>query len=586
MTATLRVGDCEVIAEVSGGGFASARATENGVRSTIEITATGLSTDSILLLTWSVPNRDGVAAWTARTEAERWLPVSFSAPWSVSALTSSPIGALYAADDHNRLTFALSETLSAFDLRTGVSGASARFFGTATFGASAWQDRADYVVSLSLDVADAPIAQTLDAALRWWALSLPAQLEAPEVARIAMYSTWYSLGQTFDSGTIERQAELASAAGCGSIIVDDGWQTADRVGGYASCGDWDPDPDAFPAMASHVARVRALGVSYLLWFALPFVGSRSEAFTRFEPMMLGYRADLDTWVLDPRFPEVRAHLIDRIVRSVREWGIDGVKIDFIDAFAMPAPAPAAATDIGSVQDAVVRLLDDLTSELTAIRPDVMIEFRQTYVGPRLRSFANMLRVTDCAMDSTENRVHSLDLRLIAGATVVHSDMVMWHPEASPEVAARQLLDVLFCVPQISMRLDELSASHREMLRFWLSVFARYRTVLLGGRLSPSRADLSYPRVRADDDWTTFLALYDAPLAQLDEPPAQTIVLVNATVSDRVVLCASSYAGEHDLLVRDCLGHEHNRGSVTVSEQPVILAIPPSGLAVLTRRPVH
>lgn len=584
MTSTLTIGDCEIVAEVAGPGTASAIIVEHGGRSTVNVSARGLGPDSLVTVRWSVPNRDGVGLWTARTEGERWLPVSFSEPWTVSALTSSPIGALYCARDRNLLTFALSETLEEFRLKTGVSGATARFFGEAYFAANTWRASDEYSVSLSLDTRDVPIARSLESAQKWWSRSLRPQLSAPPEARVAMYSTWYSLGQAFDSDIIEGEARLAAQSGCGAMIVDDGWQTADRIGGYSSCGDWEPDPATFPDMAAHVERVKSLGLRYLLWFAPPFVGAKSAAFARFESMVLGYRADLDTWVLDPRYPEVRAHIIDRVVRAVRLWGIDGVKIDFIDAFAMALPPEAAGTDGPSVEQAVVTLLDELTRELTAARPDVMMEFRQTYVGPRLRSFANMIRVTDCAMDSTENRVHSLDLRLIAGETVVHSDMVMWHPDAPPEVAARQLIDVLFSVPQISMQLGELSDEHRAMLHFWISIFAEYRSVLLGGRLLPSRPDLSYPSVRADDDSTTVIALYDAAFATFDEAPAETVLVVNGTVADRVVLCASSDLGEHDVVVRDCTGLEKSSGSVRLSPLPSVIEVPASGIAVLIRKP--
>ena len=586
MTSAVIIGDCEILAEVQGVGTATVTTLDVDRHSTVEVTATGLAEDSVLRVKWSLPNRDGVGLWTARTEAERWLPVSFSAPWTVSALTSSPIGAMYSAGDRNRLTFALSETLAAFQLQTGVSGATARFFGVATFDASAWLGSSEYSVALTLDTSDVPIARSIASALEWWARSLPPRLEAPAAARVAMYSTWYSLGQSFDSDTIEREARLAVDVGCGAMIVDDGWQTADRIGGYASCGDWEPDPIAFPDMAGHVARVQSLGMRYLLWFAPPFVGPKSAAFKRFESMMLGYRADLDTWVLDPRYPEVRDHIVERVVRALSLWGIDGVKIDFIDAFALAAPPAAPGTDVASVERAVVQLLDQLTRKLQTVRPDVMIEFRQTYIGPRLRSFANMIRVTDCAMDSTENRVHSLDLRLIAGETVVHSDMVMWHPETTPQIAARQLIDVLFSVPQVSMRLAELSAEHRAMLSFWLSIFDQFRAVLLNGQLSPSRPDLSYPSVRVDDESVTLVALYDAPFCAFDDALSETVVVVNGTIHDRLVLCAGSDLGAYDVLVRDCTGAQTARGTVTLSENPCVISVPPSGLAVLVHQPVH
>ncbi len=73
-------------------------------------------------------------------------------------------------------------------------------------------------------------------------------------------------------------------------------------------------------------------------------------------------------------------------------------------------------------------MKDCMARLKSHKADIMLEFRQTYNGPRMRSFGNIFRAVDCPFDDAENHVRVTDLRLIAGESAVHSDMLMWDRE--------------------------------------------------------------------------------------------------------------------------------------------------------------
>ena len=47
-----------------------------------------------------------------------------------------------------------------------------------------------------------------------------------------------------------------------------------------------------------------------------------------------------------------------------------------------------------------------------------------------------------------NRIRIADIRMLAGNTAVHSDMITWHHDETLEIAALQLVNTLFGVPQI------------------------------------------------------------------------------------------------------------------------------------------
>lgn len=290
---------------------------------------------------WRIPCVGATAYWTPDTNASRWLPPSWIAPRTVSLALGASVASLIGADDRALCTAAAGETSAPVRVGAGVVEESGEFAFTVE------QDLTPDgpPLRLRIDLSGRHFAATLQAVTAWWAEELDHPGIAP-AARMPAYSTWYSLHQNVDTEAVERQAALAAAVGCESIIVDDGWQTTDRARGYGHCGDWVPNPEAFPDPSAHVAEVHRLGVAYLLWYAVPFIGRHNDAWDRFKDTILREEPHLDAAVLDPRHPEVRAYLIERISRSVEEWGVDGVKLDFIDRFAVadprpPRPAPTA-----------------------------------------------------------------------------------------------------------------------------------------------------------------------------------------------------------------------------------------------------
>ena len=169
----------------------------------------------------------------------------------------------------------------------------------------------------------------------------------------------------------------------------------------------------------------------------------------------------------------------------------------------------------------------MTERLRKIKKDILIEFRQPYIGPSIRKYGNMFRVTDCPGDSVTNRVGSVNLRLTSGATAVHSDMLEWHMETSAEDAARQLLAVLFAVPQISVKLENLPETHRKMLKFYLDFMIRHRETLLKGKFVPLAPEARYPQIRAEKDGETVIAVYGKNQI-VELPEAGCCCLFNAT----------------------------------------------------------
>lgn len=584
MDPTKEVGGYEVRLEGGGSGFRgflSSETQEEGLELVhLRIEADEAGRPPVFRLVWTHPIVDVHGYWHPRAGPDKGLAVSWTPGWHSKATSSAPVGCLYSLAGRNRLTLALSDALNTVSVKAGVEEETAELLCSVSIFEEPTAPLASYEATLRLDTRDVPYHEAISDVGRWWA-GLPGYEPAPvpETARLPMYSTWYSFHQDLDPGRVEEQCRLAKDLGCEAVIVDDGWQTTSNERGYAYTGDWEPAPEKVPDMREHVERVHALGMRFLLWYSVPFVGVNSRAWERFSGMLLREVERLGAGVLDPRFPEVREFLFRTYEAALTEWDLDGFKLDFVDSFG-PSEELGGGRDYDGVPEAVDRLLEEAIRRLRGIKPDVMVEFRQSYVGPLMRKYGNMFRAMDCPSDAVENRMHTVDIRLLCGDTAAHSDMLMWHPDDRVESAALQLVNVLFSVPQISVLLDEIPPEHTEMLRFWLAFWREHRDVFLDGTLEPRRPEAIYPVVLARTGEKLVAALYAEAVASLQGELPPTLILVNGTLGGVVVLELDRDAGSHEIEVRDCRGRVVRTESVKLTEGLHKLEVPAAGVAVV------
>ncbi|MGW7685757.1 glycoside hydrolase family 36 protein [Kribbella sp. NPDC054772] len=524
-------------------------------------------------LRWTWPAEDAVTLWRASQGSRRDLPTDWGSHREIRSVRSAPVASLVDARDRALTTISLSSGVRGCDFAVGVNEETAEQLIELTV-----TDFEGDSFALRIDTREQHFADALRDVTAEWTAELGDRIApVPAVVRKAMYSTWYSDHQHVSAESVERHARAGAAYRTKAVIVDDGWQTDDTRRGYAYCGDWEPTSETFPDMAEHVRRVHELGQLYVLWLAPPLIGVHSKAWARLQDRILGF-ADADvTAVLDPRYREVRDHLLECAIRPVRDWGVDGLKIDFIDSWAFDSPPPAPDADCESVDEGVELLLQAITDELKRLRPDVLIEFRQDYVNPRLWQFGTFLRAGDCALDPVENRVRTIDCRLLAGDRAVHSDMLMWSPSASVENVAQQFIGALFSTAQVSMELDALSAEHDEVVRYWLGFLDDHADALLHGVLLPSRPDARYTQVRAVGPSETVVAVFTDPVVRVEDP---CTVVVNGGAGQRLYVEGAG-GGPVDLVVSDCSGHEVQRATTTPPAVWVI-DVPVGGVARIVR----
>ncbi|WP_159886756.1 glycoside hydrolase family 36 protein [Paenibacillus puerhi] len=552
----------------------------------IRISADSPDIPPVFSLCWTHAANDIQNFWHPAIDRNRALKADWMRKLRSNAAASAPVASLFNQNGSNRITFAFSDALNTVRYWAGIREESAEFECAVELFTEATAPLQAFEGSLYVDTREIPYYESLRDVQRWWE-AIPEYSPAwtPDVARSPMYSTWYSMHQNVTAQAIEQQCAMAKELGMDAVIVDDGWQTGDNRRGYAYCGDWEPFAGKFTEMNSHVERVHALGLKFILWYSVPFVGKHSKAWERFKDQMLRVIDNLGAGVLDPRYPEVREYLIATYARAVQEWGVDGFKLDFIDSFYAPdyeVPKPDDRMDYVSVPAAVDRLLTDSIAHLRMLKPDMMVEFRQNYIGPAMRKYGNMFRAADCPNDALQNRLRTLDLRLLCGDTAAHADMIMWHPGEPAESAALQFINILFAVPQVSVLLEKLPYEHQRMLRYWLSFWTEHRDVLLHGELKPSRPELNYPLVEAKGVDKTVVVTYHDELIPfvLGNDPTSQWILVNGRLKEGVYLnVPERHAGKKVLIeLRSATGDPAGTEQWELAGGVRHLGIPASGTA--------
>ena len=367
----------------------------------------------------------------------------------------------------------------------------------------------EYEVIIRIDRRDVPFYTSVIDTKNWWTSLGYKGAYVPKEARLPLYSCWYSFHTKINPEEIIYECKIAKELGMETVIVDAGWYTDSESDEFAlTCGDWEISKKKIPNMQYFVDEIHKIGMKFMMWFSVPFVGFESKNHERFKDRFLCDRP-IKASVLDPRFPEIRKFLVDTYCSFVEKYHIDGLKLDFIDRFLFGENSSTEydKMDTVSLDVSLQRLFSEATEALKKINPEIMIEFRQSYVGPVLTQYANFLRVADCPNDAIFNRVASLNLRLTSGSTPVHSDMLMWSKNDTNEGVTYQLLAIMFTVPQISVRFDNITNDHKRILKWFLDFWREHQSTLLDGELEVLGVDANYTLAKATKDNESVAVVY-------------------------------------------------------------------------------
>ena len=492
-------------------------------------------TPSEYKITWFHNQVDTVGFWSPMNNFDHNITADWTKRECKSKLSSGmPLAALYGISNNNSLTISLSDAKTPLKILAGVVEETAMVECVVVLFCESISPIKEYEAIIRLDKRNKKLYECVEDTKRWWEENFYAPSYTPEYASAPLYSAWYSFHQRTIPEEIIAQCKQAKEYGMDTLIVDDGWQTDDNSRGYGYCGDWEVCASKIPDMKDFVDKIHDLDMRFMIWFSVPFVGVHSKSFERFKGKYLRTRWSGDAKVLDPRFSDVREFITSKYVSFVKEYGIDGLKLDFIDAFYMEEEASTdyENMDTISVEDGVEMLLSEISMKLKEINPEFLIEFRQSYVGPVISKYGNMFRVTDCPNDPFVNRVHSLNMRMSQNG-MIHSDMMMWNKDETNESLSYQLLGTMFCVPQISILFENISSDHKKILKNYLSFWRAHKDTILNGKMEYFDIQANYSMAKSTKNGESVSVMYQGIVNKLDSN--QTSYIFNSTGNGYIYL---------------------------------------------------
>ncbi len=525
---------------------------------------------------WKMPCINIKGVWTTNALHEKRLRADWELPKVCSrASVDAPIMSVFDHNDDNVITFAISDYIHSSELEASIQEEDGCLYCVVRLLIDQLESSDVYECNLRISKHKTNFANAIRAVSAWWEEGLSIA-NVPEAASYPVYSTWYSYHQNFTSQELLEECKRAKALGYQGIIVDDGWQTQDGGRGYDYTGDW--EVERIDDVHSFVKDIHDMDMYCMFWYSVPFCGVKSKAYERFKGKFL---TEHHPWapVFDPRYPEVRSYLVSRYVEAVGYWKLDGLKLDFIDDFKVYEDSDlteGGGKDCLSVNEGVKRLIDLIKKELYALNPEILIEFRQKYTGPYLQSLGNMFRAFDAPHDCLTNRIRTTDVKLLAGKTIVHSDMIAWHPDEQVEVAALQLTNILFSVPQLSVKINEITQDHRDMIAHLTAYWKENKDIFLFGAFNALRPLSNYPILSSSQGDKIIYGVYDDMIVQVSSD-FEFIDLVNGKMTEQIVFEIEEELGQVEVQIVNCLGCEDWNSIEHFEEGVHTLEVPANGI---------
>ncbi len=312
------------------------------------------------------------------------------------------------------------------------------------------------------------------------ALALPLP-EFPEGAWEPVFCTWYAVHAAVTQDWVEKNAEVASRLGFRTLIIDDGWcfDVMKRVSPetistwYEMIGDWFLSEKKFPDFENHRKRVQAMGMKYLLWVAPFLIGAKSELYKQLADIVKPEYHE-GCYTFDSSRKEAAKLLLGKMKHVIQDYGLDGLKVDFLD-YIFPNMEEPRGED-------TTHFIQELARTIRKVKKDALIEFRQAYATPGMLAYGTQFRAGDVPFDFIDNFHRLAQIRISVGDGVpVHADPAYWHPQESPENISRHMIASLAGVPMLSMDLLAISETEQKIIRHWLGFYQAHRETFNYGK---------------------------------------------------------------------------------------------------------
>jgi alpha-galactosidase len=266
------------------------------------------------------------------------------------------------------------------------------------------------------------------------------------------------------------------------VTLDDGWQTAE--------GDWFLNPEKFPGgdrdMKAMVDRIHDEGFKAQLWWA-PLSVKPDTHLMKEHPEYLLLNSDgskqkisyWNAWYLCPALPAVVEYHKAIVIKALRDWGFDGLKLDGQFMNGVPPcynPAHHHATPEEAVE-ALPQFFKAIYDTALSIKPNALVEFCPcgTAYSFFTMPFMNMSVASD-PESSWQVRLKGKTLKALMGDSIAyfgdHVDMSDGGDDFASTIGVGGVVGTNFTWPVGSARRTklDLTPEKEEIWDKWIKIY--------------------------------------------------------------------------------------------------------------------
>ena len=141
---------------------------------------------------------------------------------------------------------------------------------------------------------------------------------------------------------------------------------------------------------------------------------------------------------------------------------------------------------------------------------------------------------------------------------------MWNKNETNEAVMYQLLGIMFSVPQISVRFDNITDDHKKLLKGFLTFWRNHRDTIMNGKLTANDIDANYTMAKCEKNGESVAVLYqNVPLTLTND----TEYIFNSTGKDYIYIETDR---EREYTLHDIFGNIQSKGKTATGVNKISL----------------
>lgn len=514
--------------------------------------------------------------WNSKTWSNK---SSFSLPSYDRAAAGFSIISGLTINDHNQITFACKDAYHAKFISSNIREEK----DSVVFNLGFFEDNPplsqlqDYQAQVLVDFRNIHFSKAIYDASSWFLeKEFKEGVASVDTTNVPVFSTWYPMHRNIPLENITKELDSLRTFNFKSVLVDDGWQALVRMKIDTS---YAYEENSYKTMNLFKQKCIEMGLPLYLWYSIPFIGGNPVILKKFDGKYIRYRAPRQMYVLDPRYADVRKHLVSTYANFLTEWQFDGYWFDFLKGF-YPKEGALIEQDQGrdyvSIDLAVDTLFAEMEARLRTIKPDIFLGQKFPVVGPNLVSYQNFLTGFVGVEHTQVVREKMVNNRLLYGKYTPFMEVVAVNSRDKVEDIARKVQSVLFGNPYLSFHITTLPHESKQTIRFWLDYWQKNYDVIFEGNFEPMQVSRFYPVVKVSDEQKIIYMLYEDYSINLPLVLTTPIDVINSKTTPEVRFLLSRPGVQYNYEIFNCKGESAGKGIVRNKNRNTFDVLVPTG----------